>query len=106
MTTNEIDRMAYDHIREQYFEKVITHHEFYLWVAKFIGVNHQLVPVKLEELLASTDEHFNDIPLSRWDMMYSATANRAVNRGLRGWSLSDNTCVLKTLAREWIKNKK
>lgn len=66
-------------------------------------------------ILASTDEHFNDIPLARWDRLEPhmrelclsklGDVNGAVSIDEHGarriaWSLSDAVCIAKEAARQ------
>jgi hypothetical protein len=80
-----------------------AHHAFYLWLADRLGVTLRHVPASLEELRASTDPHFNDIPLARWDRMDPIIRGHAISYGLRGWSLCETVCVLKAVARAAVK---
>jgi hypothetical protein len=56
-------------------------------------------------IMDSTDEHFNDIPLRRWDALdgfirpIGARINKQIN-GQSVWSLSDTGCVAKEAARQ------
>jgi hypothetical protein len=79
------------------------HQDFYLWLADRLGVTLRYVPASLDELRASTDPHFNDIPLPRWDRMDPIIRGMAVSYGLRGWSLCETVCVLKAVARAAVK---
>lgn len=89
--------------RYDYMTGTIDHHTYYdqfgklilPLVAKTIGV---------ETIVDSVDEHFNDIPLRRWDGMHSAIARSAAGKALReanggGLSLSDTVCTAKAAAR-------
>jgi len=57
--------------------------------------------------LYEKDEHLNNVPLSEFDLRYGAHLIVAGGAGLRGWSLSDTTCVLKTvIINKILENKK
>lgn len=89
--------------RKRYLDGEITHQEYYLWLASFIGATAQMVPATTrEEIAQSTDEHLNDIPLARWDACDPQVRRLAYAKGLP-WALSDTVCVLKCLAREMLK---
>lgn len=66
-------------------------------IADYIGI---------EKLRASTDPHFNDIPLARWDSLQSfilRTAGRKIATTQSGGvSLSDCVCVAKEAARRFL----
>ena len=64
-----------------------------------------------DRILASTDPHFNDIPLKEWDDLnrqISETINQRLKgqaegfpEGKFGWSDSDSVCIAKAVAREY-----
>jgi hypothetical protein len=91
--------------RARYMSHAISHDEYYLWLAKDLGLGAWLVPVSRERLLQSKDPHFNDIPLAIWDRCdphVRACLRIPAGGGSIGWSLSDTVCVLKALARESV----
>jgi hypothetical protein len=75
------------------------HNEFYLWLADAIGVTVADLPVSLDRIAQSTDPHLNDIALTGWDRRDPIVRHKAVQAGMRSWSLSDTVCVLKAFAR-------
>ena len=97
--------------RKQYMDREFTFREYYgqfssehvvAAVASYIGV---------ERLLASTDEHLNDIPLRIWDnapwfgmQRQVAEANKSTHVSTDGLftSLSDKGCCLKVAALKFI----
>ena len=89
-----IDTMKVE--RKRYLDGDITHADYYLWLADGLSITEQMLPVPISRIKASTDEHFNDIPLRRWDAMDSYVRQQA--HGLH-WSLSDTVCTLKAVAR-------
>ena len=93
---NDIQRAQ----RERYMNHEISHNEYYLWLADFIGVTADLIPFQIEQIKASQDSSLNDLPLSKWDMQDLAVRRLAGKKGLSGWSLSDTVCTLKTFARK------
>jgi hypothetical protein len=57
--------------REQYLNKECTHSEYY---AQFVNKSvKERVESRIGKaaILTSTNEHFNDIPLAKWDNIYS-----------------------------------
>lgn len=79
------------------------HHEYYTWLADFVGATVADLPVSLDRLRESTDRHFNDIPLKLWDERHGAMRYLAKRAGVEaGWSLMETTCALKALARRAI----
>lgn len=80
-----------------------AHNEYYLWLADKIGVRAEGVAACIGEarIKASTDKHFNDIPLQAWDNLDTGIRLHAHAHGLP-WSLSDSVCVAKALARRFV----
>lgn len=93
------NQVMHDYQREKYMSHKITFQEFYLWLGRFIGANKTHLPCSTEEILNSTRESFNDIPLIRWDKRDPFIRQLAYSKGL-AWSLSDTVCVLKAMAQE------
>lgn len=84
--------------RKDYMDGKITHREYYSAVAAAIGVTDKDLPVGAEQICRSKDEHFNDIPLEKWDALHSNVVNKARAAGYKSWSQSDSVCVLKAVA--------
>ena len=101
--------------RTQYLNKECTHREYW---AQFVTPSMKAMVrsnIGLERLQRSTDPHFNDIPLINWDGMKNMTfhmLNMTKWREIQypeyagltsvGWSMSDNTCLLKEAARQLV----
>lgn len=98
-------------------EKLCTHRQYY---AQFVteGVKRYVASaIGTERLLASKDEHLNDIPLHLWDRLEPAirgmclsrmgdieghTSKDQYGRRMIGWSLCDSGCIAKEAARQII----
>jgi len=85
--------------RAKYMNHELSHHDYYIWLAKFIGANKSMLPVSQSRINQSTDEYLNDIPLKLWDNQDYLIRRLAYNKGL-AWSESDTVCVLKTIAND------
>jgi hypothetical protein len=89
--------------RKQYMNKEATHAEYYAQFGQHLtGLVSRWIG--RDRILASTDEHFNDIPLKEWDAMAESvrlTVGRSLAEanGTGGISLSDCVCSLKSAAR-------
>lgn len=92
----------YNENRKLYMDGKMTHDDFYCWLADRLGVTIADLNVTTDKLLASKDEHFNDISLTLWDRNDSYIRLRAQREGKRSWSLSDSVCVAKAVARRWV----
>lgn len=81
--------------RERYMRHEISHHEYFCWLADFVGATDSMIPFTEAEVAASQDpEHLNDLPLPRWDKADPLIRSRTI-----AWSLSDTVCCLKAMAR-------
>lgn len=83
--------------RNLYMDGKLSHSEYYLWLAGFIGANKTHLPVSLDRIRQSRDEHLNDILLPLWDRRDPMIRQLAYAKRLP-WSLSDTVCVLKAIA--------
>lgn len=97
-TQKQANRAAMTAKRAEYMTGKISHDDYYLWLAEFVGVPERLIPFNDLRLVASTDPHMNDLPLGQWDSRDSGVRTLAFGKGLV-WALSDTVCVLKALAR-------
>lgn len=90
--------------RKDYMDRKCSHSEYY---AQFITPavrDAVLARIGSASIKASTDPHFNDIPLPRWDNLHSAMQSLA-GRLIRqadpcGNSLSVSVCIAKEAARQ------
>jgi hypothetical protein len=89
----------YDIERKRYINREISHQEFYLDLAKSIGITIRDMPVNIDILKQSTDKYFNNIPLILWDRQDYIVRSKAYTTGIKSWSLSDSVCCLKAYAR-------
>ena len=104
------------HTRKDYLDQKCTHREYW---AQFVTpgmrgmVQHRM---DMKRLQSSTNEYFSDVTTLRdWDVMKDATFRMLDQKAWRdiqypeytdprsiGWSLSDNTCLLKEAARQLV----
>lgn len=89
--------------RKQYIKGEISHEDYY---AQFVDHTvFDLIDNSSINPISSEDDHFNDIPLARWDGL-AKFLSQSVKRKLAkanetgGYSLSDKVCVLKNCARQ------
>lgn len=93
--------------REDYLGRKCSHRDFYgQYVNEFV-LNVVRNCGYLKQILASTDEHLNDVPLSMWDKLANSVSSYVGRRNVEfcGYknatsSLSDCVCVLKEAARQ------
>lgn len=93
------NQKAVNRMRANYTDGSITFQEYYEWLATFIGVTPLMLPVSVERIKASTDEHLNDISLDQWDRKDYFVRQLAYRKGL-AWALSDTVCTLKAIAKK------
>lgn len=88
--------------RKQYMNKEVSHSEYYgQWGEKLTGIVGKCIGVDVIE--HSTDPHFNDVPLYKWDrlaQMIRQCVGRDIAKanGTGGVSLSDCVCAAKSAA--------
>ena len=98
--------------REDYMGNACTHQQYYsqFVTAGLMGLVRRSIGE--ERLLASTNPHFNDIPLAEWDRLseitkqyintkeWTACENPSmIGTGKYPWSLASNICILKAAAK-------
>lgn len=88
---------------KQYMNKEATHQEYYAQFGQHL-VSLVSDTIGRDQILASQDPHFNDIPLQRWDRLAPAVEGHVGKligeaNGNGGVSLSDCVCSLKAAAR-------
>ena len=87
--------------RKEYLENSKELHlQYYLQFATTDTKKQVLYNIGSDRINNSNDKHFNDIPLSEWDMLskfvvFNAKLCREVNGQI---SLSDRVCILKAIA--------
>lgn len=88
-------------------DKTLLHRQYY---AQFVTDNVRalvLHTIGRSRLISSTDAHFNDIPLQRWDAMVRMLPPSvpAALKSCGDWlSLGGGVCVLKEAARQIVEN--
>jgi hypothetical protein len=101
MNTASLNAAQIKEKRADYLAGKISHHDYYLWLGKLIGVSAYHLPVKATEqaVKACKDDHLNCIQLQYWDAQHSLV-HGLIRGKVLSWSLSDTVCVLKALAVE------
>jgi len=108
--------------RKQYMAGEINHHDYYSQFVSDRMINYVVRLIGKNRLLASTDEHMNDIPLFKWDQLsvrdciasgedwktasLSTYSKEVQEKRPFMWSMADNVCLAKTAARIWIESNK
>ena len=94
--------------RQQYINNEVSHREYYgQFVTPGLKVT-VIVQIGREALLASVDEHFNDIPLRVWDSVAERVVGGYIGRmiskanGNGGVSLSEGVCAAKEAALQIV----
>lgn len=91
--------------REQYIRGEVTHEKYF---GQFVTPEVKRIVLRsitLDELLKSTDEHMNDIPLYRWDSLVHSILNASIKqiKAADEWTTkSTGVCIAKAAAREII----
>ena len=92
--------------RKRYLSEPGLFHAYFLQFGTALSRNALCGEFSPEELLASTDEHLNDLALARWDDLarrcYSLFDHAAIREAGEIYSLSTAVCTLKAQAKEQI----
>jgi len=90
--------------RRDYLYKRCTHREYYSQFVTEEIRNYVQRRIGLNDILNSTDEWFNDIPLKRWDSIaYNLRVlvdDQLLTETQAGWCLATATCISKEAARQ------
>lgn len=104
--------------RKEYLDDKISHHDYYMQFATEAMKRQVIRDITVEAIKNSKDEHLNDIPLHRWDllsgcmfrgsmMMVRPTVEKECREkiDLAGEGVSPATlvCIYKAIAKE-LKN--
>lgn len=86
--------------RKQYMDNDATHDQYYSQFVDHDTKQYVKSSIGLDKILASNDEHFNDIPLKRWDCCcVSIEAIEMLKAAGDTWSQSGRVCIAKAAAR-------
>ena len=92
--------------RKRYLSESGLFHAYFLQFGTALSRNAMCGAFSPEELLASTDEHLNDLALARWDDLarkcYPLFDHDAIRAAGEIYSLSTAVCTLKAQAKEQI----
>ena len=81
-----------EYTRQDYVEGKCTHREYY---AQFVNGSVKRIVgdrIGMSKILASTNDNFNNIPLSKWDRLHGSFVGAK--------SLSDTVCIAKEAAQQ------
>lgn len=82
---------------------MLRHRAYYAQLVDDRTIARVLSVVGAEKLLASTDEHFNDIPMRLWDAAGSHLPMARKFGDLGDYpTLAGLVCVVKEAARQWV----
>ena len=92
--------------RKDYLAGKCSHRE---WYGQFVNASTKAVVRRLigiDRLKASTDPHFNDIPLREWDALVPRLPGSAGFAKAGDWySMSNGVCLAKESARQILEGK-
>lgn len=89
--------------RKQYLNRECSHADYY---AQFVGedIKHSVLhTIGRDKIMASSDPHFNDIPLAFWDSIIGLVPHQIATkmRELGDYpTLAGNVCIAKEAARQ------
>ena len=85
--------------RKDYMNNECSHREYYAQFVNQSVISRVLSVIGKDKILASNDEHLNDIPLNLWDSM-GATHSEALRACGDSPSLAGYVCIRKEAARQ------
>lgn len=83
-------------------ERAALHRAYYAQLVTPATINSVVSFIGADALRKSTDEHLNDIPLSRWDQLTKFLPCKPFKDLGDYATLSGLVCVAKEAARQWI----
>ena len=86
--------------RQDYIDGKVSHAEYYEQFVTEETKKNLLRHISQQELLASTNEHLNDISLGRWDAIPATTGTTAAMKDCGDYlTQAGNVCIYKAAAR-------
>ena len=86
--------------RKQYMAGACTHDEFYSQFVTTDTIRRVVTAIGKDKILASTCEHFNDIPLRLWDALVPRLpGSELVTRAETFYTLGMGVCIAKQAAK-------
>lgn len=86
------------HTRQDYMDKKCTHQEYYSQFVDYDVIIAVLEYIGEKNIIKSKDEHFNDIPLKKWDNLGLLNLE-LLKKHNETPSLATNCCIGKAAAR-------
>ncbi len=95
--------------REQYSRNEVTHEQYFAQFVTPRVISIVLHQFSVDELLASKDEHLNDLKLYRWDALHNSIVDacRDILKEADEWTtMAITVCIAKAAARQIIEAKR
>lgn len=93
--------------RKQYMEGACTYDEFYRQFVTADTIRRVVTAIGKDKILASTCEHFNDIPLPLWDALVPRLpGSELVTRAETFYTLGTGVCIAKQAAKMYKDSQK
>lgn len=84
-----------------------AHRRYYGQFVNQRTIDYVVRAIGADRLLASTDPHFNDIPLDEWDRLVSRLPLAASLRDAGDYmTLGGGVCIAKEAARQYVESQK
>ena len=91
--------------RKEYLDGKCTLEEYYGEIGEESGISYaNASDLERYKKAYKEDVHFNNIPLSEWDMRASNVSREAFEKRGDFWSIAGGVCVHKTMARKAVEN--
>lgn len=91
--------------RKDRLDNKCTHSEYYAQFVTDATINKVVKSIGKSNLLKSTDEHLNDIPLAQWDAITMLANTSATLKQCGDYlTLAGQVCIAKEAARQFIES--
>lgn len=91
--------------RKEYMDGIVSHREYY---GQFVTEEVKKTLLRLigkKEILSSQDEHFNDIPIAKWDALPAPNVKDKMKLTGDYLTLAGSVCIYKEAAKQIKDNK-
>ena len=86
--------------RADYMNDLISHDDFYAQFVSSSTIENVKRFIGIDNIKASTCEHFNDIPLKNWDRLPKICSKELLDLCGETYTMATHVCIMKNAARQ------
>jgi hypothetical protein len=95
------------YMADSYKEGMVAHRRYFGQFVTPRTIRRVVQAIGADRIMASTDEHMNDIPLHLWDRLVPGLpGSHRLKEAGDFYSLAGGVCLAKEAARQWLEQKK